>query len=108
MLKTLTEVIPSTIKDLFRNENFSPTDVKFVREVCTVIKKIGKNSVSRLPVAKTLLDKMLIKVVIEEKSVRDFFTMLLMFLGVLRASEVVALKRDDVWLEYLEDHGEVI
>jgi len=96
---TLTKVIPSAVADLFRFENLSPTDDRaLLRGTKDVIARKTKPSVPRKPISRAQLLEMARVCKNDPTQVRDVFILLLMFLGFLRESEVVALQTDDVWI----------
>ena len=101
-MKTLTEVVPAAIADMFRYEATSPTNSELVRQVKKVVRRLARPSKAKKPVTSKMLLTMVGKVEASEIGIRDMFMIILMFLGFLRESEVVALKFGDAWVGTME------
>ena len=97
---TLTSVIPSAVEDLFKFHNTSPTrdSPKLVSAMKKCIRRLTKPSVPKLPVLRKHLEAMANIAKLNLKETRDILILVLMFAGLLRESEVVALLANDVWV----------
>ena len=73
-----------------------------VRQVKKVVHRVSGPSVPKLPVTRSQLKVLAMSTGGTEKGIRDTFMMILMFVGLLRKSEVVGLKFGDVWVGSLE------
>jgi integrase len=105
---TINNTITSAVADIFRFSKESPTRDPLVIAVKKVVVSKTKASEGKLPLPRALLEKMIRAGTPSEKDIRDLFMFIIMFGGLLRESEVVGLKKEEVWIDYDELQGEVL
>ena len=98
----------SAVADLFRYEEASPTHHPLITEMRRCVRRLTRGSVPKRPITNVHLRAMVRHVKPSERSVRDMFMMILMFVAFLRECELSALKPDDVWVEEAVPGREVL
>jgi integrase len=100
---TLTQIIPSAVGNLYLHSSRAGIAkhslVKAVKKVCLRETPPPKG---KLPGTVGHLKAMIPLVNRDERDIRDMFMLILMFLGFLRESEIVALEFEDIWVGDLE------
>ena len=101
---TLTRVIPAAIADLYKFDEAPLQWDALVQGTKSVIKRNTKPSKPRKPMTRAHLKKMARECENTVKEVRDVLLFIMMFLGLLRESEAVALEDKDVWVDEVEGY----
>ena len=97
---TLNDVVACSISDIFRMDKVKPTHDPLVRETKKVIARLAKKG----PGGKTPLPLKMLEEFVQNvnphrtNDIRDILLFIIMFGGLLRESEAVALKNTDVWV----------
>lgn len=102
---TVCQTIPAAINHLFLySMEKPPTDSTLVREMRkTIMKSTPTPTVGRRPITMAILQKLVGNTDKRVESIRNTFMVILMTFAMLRESELVNLKKDDVWEEDVED-----
>ena len=101
---TICNSIPTAASNMFRYDtDNSPSVSPLVREMKKTITRLTPPSTAKLPVTPDMLKRLAFLVKPTYKSIRDFYIVLLMFLGFMRESEAAALSYSDVWIERVDD-----
>jgi integrase len=110
---TLVDVIPSAVGNIFKFlQGPSPTNDgernALLRATKYTIRRLTTKSVSKLPILKAQLEKMVRLCPNTAMDIRDIFLLILMFMGFMRESEAVGLQAANVWTEVMENGQEVL
>jgi site-specific recombinase XerC len=105
---TINNTVTSAVADIFRFSKFAPTRDPLVVACKKVVVSMTDASVGKKPLSREQLVQMVGRATPCEKDIRDIFMFILMFGGLLRESEVVGLKKAEVWLVDDEIEGEVL
>jgi len=105
---TLNNVAASAIADMHRFERYHPTSDPLVKTTKKVITSCTEASKGKIPLPTRYLERMARSALPTEKEIRDVFLFILMFGGLLRESEAVALEFSDVWISKDELEGECL
>jgi len=100
---TLTSVAPAAIADLFRFRGVEPTKDPLVLATKKVIVGMTKPSKGKRPLSRKQLERMVGAAEPKAIDIRDILMFILMFGGFLRQSEVVGLRKTQVWVEFDEE-----
>jgi integrase len=84
----------------------APTKDPLVKATKAVIGRLAKPPKAKEPFTKELFDQMIIKATDKYVDIRDIFMFMIMMKAMLRESEAVALKKNDVWIEQIEVNGQ--
>ena len=95
----------SSISDMFRYTEDNPTRDPLTRRVLATVRAKATQAKCKKPVTLAQLRKMAARVKPVFDSIRDYCLLLLMFTGMLRESEAVALKQPQVWTEPITEGG---
>ena len=101
-------VVASAVAKLFHFESAKPHQDPLVKETLKAAQARAKQAVSKKPLSIRHLDAMAMCVKPHFESVRNFFMLLLMTAGMMRESEVVNLRADQVWVEEFEKGGSAL
>jgi integrase len=80
----------------------SPTKTDLVKATKRIIARMAKPANPKEPLTNPMMDRMIYMAQDKFIDVRDIFMFILMRKGMLRESEAVALKKDDVWIEQVD------
>jgi site-specific recombinase XerD len=95
---TVCQNIPSAISDHFRyTEGKRPTDSELIKQLKKSIERtVPKTVRDKLPVTMTMLQDFVASMELTKASIRDVFMAILMTFAMLRTSEVVQLRKEDI------------
>jgi integrase len=99
-LSTVRKVIPAAVADMYRfSEANNPSRHPLVKAVKEAARHHCKASRSKKPITVRMLRKLAAGVEGRFCSVRNVFMMILMMAGLMRESEVVGIKFNDIWIK---------
>lgn len=106
-VNTINKVALSAIADLYRfSSEKAPTVGKWVEAARKVVAKLGKAPVQKKPLQRWMLVKMAElaehKAVSQAMAARDMFLVVLLMAAMLRESEAVNLRMEDVWEDTID------
>ena len=105
---TINNTVTSAVADIFRFSNHTPTRDPLVVACKKAVVSMTNAPEGKTPLPRALLEEMIGMSTAREQDIRDMFMFILMFGGLLRESEAVGLKKDEVWVEWDEVQGEVL